>query len=320
MYGIGLDIGGTKCAVTLGVVADGQIAIPEKIRFLTEKGGPSVVLPQCLQAIREIMGRKQLQQSDIVGVGISCGGPLDSVAGVIQSPPNLPGWDNVAITEYFRNETGIPTFLQNDANACALAEWKFGAGRGTKNMIFMTAGTGLGAGLILNGQLYAGTNDMAGEIGHVRLAEYGPVGYGKRGSAEGFFSGAGIAQQAVVRVKELVQQGENPILLQEAGGDYDRIDAALIASLADTDPLCTDIYRESGAMLGRIAAILIDLLNPERIVIGSVFARSEKLVRESMEQVIRKEALSRSTAVCRIVPAELGERLGDIAALSVAFQ
>ena len=121
-------------------------------------------------------------------------------------------------------------------------------------------------------------------------------------------------------MKEAVQQGENPVLLQEAGGDYDRIDAALVASLADTDPLCADIYRESGAMLGRIAAILIDLLNPERIVIGSVFARSEKLVRESMEQVIRKEALSRSAAVCRVVPAELGERLGDIAALSVAFQ
>ena len=110
------------------------------------------------------------------------------------SPPNLPGWDNIDIVKQIKTHFGVPVHLQNDANACALAEWKFGAGRGTKNMVFLTFGTGLGAGLILDGKLYSGTNDNAAELGHIRLDRFGPVGFGKTGSFEGFCSGGGIAQ------------------------------------------------------------------------------------------------------------------------------
>lgn len=119
-------------------------------------------------------------------VGISCGGPLNSTAGIIEGPPNLPGWNNVKIADILTSHYGVFASLQNDANACAVAEWKFGAGKGAQNMIFLTFGTGLGAGLILNGRLYSGTNDNAGEIGHIRLEEFGPSGYGKSGSFEGF--------------------------------------------------------------------------------------------------------------------------------------
>ena len=139
---------------------------------------------------------KKYKHYNLKRIGISCGGPLDSKKGIIFSPPNLPGWDNVPITRILSDEFGVETALQNDANACALAEWLMGAERGHSNMIFLTFGTGMGAGLILNGRLYSGTNDLGGEVGHIRLAKTGPVGFGKAGSFEGFCSGGGIAQLA----------------------------------------------------------------------------------------------------------------------------
>lgn len=148
-----------------------------------------------------------LPDAEIRSVGISCGGPLDPVRGIIQSPPNLPGWCDVPITEIVRAKTGVPVFLQNDANACALAEWRFGAGRGTQNMVFLTFGTGLGAGIIVNGGILNGASGMAGECGHVRLASDGPVGYGKAGSFEGFCSGGGLARQGREAAEKAILSG-----------------------------------------------------------------------------------------------------------------
>ena len=171
---IGIDIGGTKCAVVLG----DEKQIIKKIKFDTK---------DCQRTVEEIMSAVEaIGEGD--AIGISCGGPLDSGRGVIMSPPNLPDWNDVRIVDMLTGRFGIPAYLCNDANACALAEWKYGAGRGTQNMVFLTFGTGLGAGLILNGRLYEGACGMAGEVGHVRLSEHGPVGYGKAGSFEGFCS------------------------------------------------------------------------------------------------------------------------------------
>ena len=235
------------------------------------------------------------------------------------SPPNLPGWDDIHIVDMLKEEFGVPVFLQNDADACALAEWKFGAGQGTKNMIFCTFGTGLGAGLILNGNLYTGTCDMAGEVGHMRLAEYGPVGYGKAGSFEGFCSGGGIAQIGMSVARELLQQGKKPSFC-ETLDELDNITAKKIAECAKAgDEDAKEVYRICGKMLGKGLAVLVDILNPERIVLGSVFARSSELLVEEMYKVLRRECLTRALEVCEIVPAGLGESLGDKAALSVAM-
>lgn len=301
----GIDIGGTKCAVTLG---NEQGEILNKIRFETQ--GVS-------ETIEKIIGAaKTVGESE--AVGISCGGPLDSDEGVILSPPNLPGWDKIHIVDILKKELGKPVFLQNDADACALAEWKFGAGRDTDNMIFCTFGTGLGAGLILNGKLYTGCCDMAGEIGHIRLCEYGPVGYGKSGSFEGFCSGGGIAQIGESVAREMIQQGKKPSFCQGVT-DIGCITAEKIAACAkngNKDAL--KVYSICGEMLGKGLAVLIDILNPEKIVIGSIFARSGELLVDEMEKVLQKECLPRALQHCKIVPAELGENLGDVAALSVA--
>lgn len=303
---IGVDIGGTKCAVVLG----DQEGIAKKIYFETTT--PQETLRNIEEAILSLSNEAE-------AIGISCGGPLDAKKGIILSPPNLIGWNNIHITEHLSQLFKIPAYLCNDADACALAEHRYGNGKGTENMIFLTFGTGMGAGLILNGKLYSGTNGMAGEIGHVRLADYGPVGFGKQGSFEGFCSGGGIAQIGKIKALECLQQGA-PLPYCKTAADLNQITAKLLAQKAhEGDEIAKEVYRISGEMLGRGLSILIDVLNPEMIVIGSIFSRSGDLLRQSMEETIKKEALVASRNHCQILPSKLGEQIGDYGALAVAY-
>ena len=289
---IGIDIGGTKCAVIVGEYENDEIKIISRTAFDTDTNEEPTDI---IEIFCEIISAEK----DIEAIGISCGGPLDSKTGVVLCPPNLPKWINVPITEILSERFGVPVFLQNDANACALAEWKLGAGKGTRNMIFLTFGTGFGAGLILDGRLYVGTTDMAGEVGHIRLTDDGPEGYGKHGSAEGYCSGGGIRN--IGRLHGLDKSAKE--LAQDARmGD----EAAL------------EIYRTSGKFLGRTLAVLADILNPECVVIGSVFARSEELLRPAMQQELEKEALIYTSRCLDVRPALLGDEIGDYAALMTA--
>lgn len=299
---IGIDIGGTKCAVVQG---DENGNILGKIRMDT--GNVHDTLENIFSAVASF--------GPCEAIGVSCGGPLNEETGVIQSPPNLPGWDDIPITAMLRERFGVPAYLRNDANACALAEWRWGAGKGTKNMIFLTFGTGLGAGLILNGALYSGTNGNAGEAGHIRLMSTGPVGYGKAGSFEGFCSGGGIAQLGKSLAEKHLTQGGTLPYKTEA------ITAKLLADFArQGEPVAAETYRISGEKLGAGLSVLIDLLNPEAIVIGSIYARCEDLLRPHAAAVIGEEALEPSRQVCRLLPAALGESIGDKAALIVAAE
>lgn len=317
---IGIDIGGTKCAVILGKTDEnGGITIIGKKGYLTaDFPTPGSMIPQFINGTREIIKKHNLGVSDISSIGISCGGPLDSKTGIILSPPNLPGWDDVHIVELFEKEFSIPVSIQNDANACALAEWKFGAGRGTQNMVFLTFGTGMGAGLILDGKLYSGTNDNAGEVGHIRLDRMGPVGYGKSGSFEGFCSGGGIAQLARAKALEKLQMGKK-VSFCESTTELHNITSQLVAEAATNgDPLAKEIFELCGTYLGKGLSVIIDLLNPECIVLGSIYVRAGDLLVRAMEKTIVEESLPLAGKVCRIVPAELEEQIGDIASLSVA--
>lgn len=300
----GIDIGGTKCAVVSG---NGEKII-DKIKFDTTSKDET--LCNIFKAV------ENLGVGD--AVGISCGGPLDSTKGIILSPPNLPGWDNVEIVRMTEEKFGVPCGIQNDANACALAEWSYGAGKGTKNMVFLTFGTGMGAGLILDGKLYDGTNAMAGEIGHIRMEKSGPVGYGKAGSFEGFCSGGGIAALAKQMAKEYLKNGK-PTALCDFDGGVDLITAKFIAKCAKEGDECAKrVFEICAEKLGMGISYLIDILNPERIVIGSIYERATDLLYDGMNEVVKREALDLSRAVCKIVPAALGDEIGDYAALAVA--
>lgn len=300
---VGIDIGGTKCAVVLG---NEKGDILNKVKFDT------TTFPETFHRI--IAETQNIGKCD--AIGISCGGPLDSAKGVIIAPPNLPDWNNVEIVKILNEKFSVPVFLKNDADACALAEWNFGAGRGTKNMIFLTFGTGMGAGLILNGQLYSGTCDCAGEIGHIRMTETGPVGYGKEGSFEGYCSGGGIAQLGKLYMQSKAEVGETVSYCGKDG----KITAKSIAEAAESgNSHAGEIYAQCGRMLGKGLSVLIDILNPQKIIIGSIFQRSGHLLRDEMEKEIAKESIIWSKNVCEIVPAELGESIGDKAAICVAI-
>lgn len=316
---IGLDIGGTKCAVLLGRL-DGGIQIEDKIRFDTEtQKGLSYTLNQLYATIDAMLLKHALQTKDVRAIGISCGGPLDSRRGIVLCPPNLPGWENLPLPAMLTERYGIPAFLQNDANACALVEWKMGAGCGTKDMIFLTMGTGMGAGVIAEGQLLRGNTDMGGEIGHLRLAEDGPIGFGKAGSFEGFTSGGGIGRQAQAWTRRLCEEGNPPQWARDGISEED-ITAKLIAEYAKAgDADAVAIYNHVGDMLGRGLSLLVDAFNPECIVIGSIFVRCEALLRPSMEAALRREAIPYSLEGLRVVPAQTGESLGDLASIMVAL-
>ena len=320
VYAIGFDIGGTKCAVILGeFVGADDIRIVAKTRFATkEAASPQDCLLTMCSLADELLNENSIDKSSVCGIGISCGGPLDPARGIIQSPPNLPGWDDIPAVKIVTEKTGLPAKLENDANACALAEWKFGAGRGFSDMVFLTFGTGLGAGIIAGGRLLAGRSGMAGECGHIRLAADGPVGYGKAGSFEGFCSGGGIAQLGKMYAEEAFRKGK-PVAWCPTPDKLDGVNAKVIGDAAENgDEDAVAVYALSGKRLGEGLSVLIDILNPERIVIGSIFARSEKLLRPAMQEVIDREALPQAAGVCKVVPAQLGEAIGDIASLAIA--
>jgi glucokinase len=312
---LGIDVGGTKCAVIAGT---DNMEILGKISFPTETTkGPDHALKLLFQGASDLI--EKFGPNRLKSIGISCGGPLDSKRGIIQSPPNLPGWDNIPVVKLFSDEFHVPVYLQNDANACALAEWKFGAGKGTRNMVFLTFGTGMGGGIIIDGHLYSGTNDLAGEVGHIRLADDGPEAYGKRGSFEGFCSGNGISVMAKKIAEEKYAAGEY-LSFCSSKNDIDKITAKDVAEAAFSgDAEAIRILEISGEYLGKGLSMLIDILNPQKIVIGSIYARCRQFIEPSCNEIIKREALYPARAVCEIVPAALGEAVGDYASLCVAM-
>lgn len=316
-YYIGIDIGGTKCAVVRGG-EDGTVTAKVKFPTTSPEATQAAIYEAALRFIREGQDAGEAP----VAIGVSCGSPMDSARGIIQEPPNLLGWKDVHITEELTARTGLPAFLCNDANACALAEWRFGAGQGVQNMVFCTFGTGFGAGLILDGKLYAGENDNAGEIGHIRLDSEGPMGYYKVGSVEGFCSGGGLRKLGQRYALKALQEGITPAYCPTVQ-DLDSVTALSMANAAHADPpdpTALAVWQECGRRLGYALAILVDLLNPARIVLGSIYARSADLLCDAMNQVLREECLSPNLSVCEVVPAALTETVGDIAALTVAIE
>ena len=301
---LGIDIGGTKSAVSIMSEAGGVIA---KERFPTQgEQGPERGVAQMIEA-----GKRLLAGREVPAIGISVGAMFDPQTGCFGAAPHLPSWEGFPVVKKISEAFALPVAADNDANACALAEWRYGAGRGTQHMAFLTFGTGLGAGLILNGRIYHGASALAGEIGATRVAETGPPVRGKPGCLEGFASGAGIAGLSRLRLTKFAGKtcvDENATAVEVAKG------------AGEGDEFCLGIMREAGDYLGRGLAILLDLLNLEAVVIGSIFVRCEGLLRPSMEAALSRDAMVTTRSVCRILPAELGENIGDYAALALAVE
>lgn len=315
---IGLDIGGTKCAVVAAQV-DSTIRVKARAAFPTCAERPfGQIREKLFDAVYQVAAQSGIEPGEAAAIGVSCGGPLDSKRGIVLCPPNLPTWVNIPFVEMLRGEFGVPAYLQNDAKACALVEWKLGAGRGAQNMIFLTMGTGMGSGIIAEGRLVCGACDMGGEIGHVRIEPDGPVGFGKHGSFSGFTSGGGIARLARQLALEALEKGR-PFAFAPDRQTIALIDTKYLAAAARAgDEDARRIFEIVGEKLGKGIALLVDILNPEVVVIGSIFDRCETLLRPRMEEVLARECLPFSLKACRVVPAQTGERLGDLSSVMAA--
>lgn len=296
---LGLDVGGTKTAVVAGTAAG------EVLRRTVSRSNPERGFEPMWAGIVARVDELIADRGSPMAVGVSIGGPLDTERGIIQSPPNLPGWDDIPLKDMLVERYGIATWVEHDARTGVLAEWMFGAARGASDVVFLTFGTGMGAGLILDGRLHRGWSRGAGEVGHWRMASRGPTAFGKAGSFEALASGAGLP-----RLARYMYPGE----------PWDQaLSAQTLVGLArDGDPRATRVIRRSAEWLGRGIALLVDLLNPEIVVLGSLAVRAGDLFLPIAREVVAREATVRNRE-CRIVASGLGEQIGDVAALCAAI-
>jgi len=304
---IGLDIGGTKTAIVEGAF-DGRIL--DRLEFSTEAWRPFAETgPGLFRSIQGVLDSALESGRRVVAISVSVGGPLRIESGILLDPPHLPGWHHLRLRDHLMEAfPDLPVFVEHDGNAGALAEFHFGAGRGRPNLrhlVFLTFGTGLGAGLIVNGQLLRGATDTAGEVGHLRLAPDGPFGYGKAGSWEGFASGAGLIELAAQLFPDRWPAGT-------------AIRQLVDAMLAD-DPAALAVAAEAGRWMGRGIAMLLDTLNPELVVIGTLGVVLGERLLSSTRETVAAEALPATVAACEIVPAGLGRHVGDVASLMAAI-
>jgi glucokinase len=297
---LGFDIGGTNTSVNLGTL-DAEILLSQKIPTPVELPFEAA-LGEILACADEVLEKAHQQGIPApAAVSVAVGGPLDIEQGIIYSPPHLPNWSAAPLKQQLTNHFKLPVLIEHDGNAGALAEFYFGAGRDVQNLVFLTLGTGLGAGIILNGQLVRGASDTAGEVGHIRLALDGPQEYGKAGSWESFCSAAGLEKLAHMR-----QPGFFP----------PNVRAEQIIHLAlEGNPESRQVVAETGYWLGRGLAILVDVLNPELIVLGTLGRLLGDLLLDPARRLLAEEALAVARQACRLEPAQLGERLGAVSSL-----
>jgi len=309
------DIGGTKTSCTVAT-EEGEILAAARAPTPVA-GGPAACLAVIDRLLREAAAQAGTLPEGCRAIGAAIGGPLDSKRGIIYSPPNLPTWDAVPLKDHLEAQFGLPAYIENDANAGALAEARFGAGRGARNVVYLTLGTGIGGGIIADGRLYRGTTDDAGEIGHTTIIPNGPeCGCGKRGCLEALVAGPALGRRA----REKARAHPDSLLWEEAGGDEARIAGeAALAAARRGDAAALEVWTETAEYLGLGIANLVQVLNPEVVAIGTIAVAAGDLLLEPVRAVVRQEAWPRAVGAVRIVPAELGARVGDLAALCCAL-
>ncbi len=312
---LAFDLGGTKFA--FGVVAeDGTVLGSGRVETLAQNG-PDQAVKRVAAAAHELLLKLNLKPSDLLGIGIASPGPLDIARGCVDGSPNLPGWTGYSIEGELSKAFGLPARIDNDANAAALGEYLFGAGKGRKNLVYVTISTGIGGGAIVDGRLMRGANGNAAELGHITLDIKGPAcPCGGNGCFEMYASGTAIAR----RTREALASGVKSSILSLAGNLENVTTHHVLQALAQNDPLAVKIWDESMEYLGRGLAVIIDVFNPEIIVVGGgVTAAGDVLFKPMREKALRY-AFPRLAAVCSIVPAGLGGDVGVVGAAACAFE
>lgn len=307
-----VDMGAMHLSVALGDFS-ARILEETEVSFRIDRG-PEDCLQQADQILRELLHRRGLRTSDLAAIGVGVPGPVIAEKGMVMAPPIMPGWDRFPIRATLEQKWGSVVTLNNDAELGALGEWAYGAGRGERNLAFIKVGSGIGAGLMINQQIYGGTTGSAGEIGHLTVDENGPLcACGNHGCLEAFAGGHAIAAQA----RNLVSSGRRTLLSEH---DPDSITAQDVAEAARRGDLpAQEIVKRSGAFVGIAIAGLINLFNPSTVIIGGGVAQVGDLLTGPIRQAVRERSLRASEHSVRITTAMLGRRSSLLGALVQAI-
>lgn len=309
---VAVDLGGTQIRTAL-FDRQGKI-IHRQRRDTLAAEGLQPVLERIKTSIREVASEQGTE-----AITIGCPGPLNPWEGIVYRPPNLPGWRDVPLALLMQQDFGVPVYLENDANLAAMGEHRFGAGRGFSDLVYMTISTGIGGGIISGGKLLRGAKGMAGEVGHMVLDadESAPMcGCGNRGCLEALANGPAIARQA----RERIAAGEKSAMLGLVNGDPQRITARIVAQAAEAgDPLARELMEGVGYYIGLGISILINVLNPQAIILGGGVSQSLPLFQKPLEAAVEAHALPSARNGVRLLPAALGDDSGLFGGLALAL-
>lgn len=322
-YAIGIDIGGTKISLALGT-DKGKILARREIPTLTGSRANACVR-ELAANLRALIVHSCIPPKKILGIGVGCPGAVNSKKGTLPRSPNLPGWAGLPLKQILQKATGIPVHLANDANAAALGESFFGAGKNSKNFIYITVSTGIGGGIVVNGELYEGSGFAAGEIGHMSIVPDGrKCNCGQKGCLEAYASGTAIARFVREKLAGEKITGKSPYFpLYKRGskGDLSFGAREVGAAAAKGDKLAVESYRKAGYYLGIGIANLLNILNPETVVIGGgVLKSAHKIFWATMMKSAKQHAWPEAFRTVRIVRSKLKGCVGDLGALALVFR
>src|SRR5436305_51018 len=318
---VGVDLGGTQ--VRVAVLRGARLLA--RVSWLTgEDPTPEGVISHIMRGIRQVLNEAKVTLDQLAGIGIGVPGPVNCHSGIVFSPPNLLGWDEVPVRDIFSQEFKMPVFVENDANAAALAEYMFGAGRAYHEVVYMTLGTGIGSGVITNGKLLEGVAGMAAELGHMTIDWQGELcNCGHVGCLETFASGTGIANYASMLILGGMAQGLREFALEHRLHEEQvpfRVDARTVALAAEAGlPAARDIIIRAEEELGTGLVTVIHIFNPQIIILGGSVVQIGELLLEPVRRTIEERAIKVLHEATRIVMAELGPDAGLVGAGALIY-
>ncbi len=315
-YVVGVDIGGTNTRASV-VEKDGRI-VSEGHRPTKAMEGPDESIPQIIDAIREAMDNAGVTADDVCGVGMGVPGRHKSREGIVLWSPNFKDWGGLQLLQPLREALGLPVFMGNDVNVAALGEFRFGAGKDVSSMVMMTLGTGIGGGIILDGKLWKGANEGAGEIGHQIVNPNGRLcGCGLYGDLESEGSQGGI----IDRARRKIQLGRKTSLMHKVECNLDALTPAIIGEAAfEGDELALEVMQETGFWVGIGVANVINFLNPEMVVIGGGISRAGFVLWDPIMRTVKANALAEALEVCQVVPSQLGDDAGILGGVTLVLE
>jgi glucokinase len=314
---VAVDIGGTKILAAI-FSADGRM-LDKEICATPAGDGFMAVIERLGMVVDTLLRSNEIRPSNLAGIGIACAGGIDTERGVVVTPsPNLPDWTDVPLRDIVEELFGIDTFILNDASSAALGEQRYGAGRGVKNLVLLTLGTGIGGGIIIDGDLYLGAAGGAGEIGHMTIEENGPqCGCGNTGCLEMLASGKAVAREAAGRIS----RGEESLLTGMVSGKVEDITAEMVGAAAGKgDVLAREVLAWASHYLGVGLVNVVNIFNPEVIVLGGGMAELGSLFIDPARKMVLERSFSVSARAVEIVTARLGNEAGVYGAAAYAIE